>query len=142
MQEETLGIIKPDAVKKNVIGRIIQQIEDSGLSVVAIKMLQLTKKQAQDFYYVHQDRVFFQSLTEFMSEGPIVVMVLRGEQAIRRWREIMGATDPAQAGEGTIRRLFGENVEVNSVHGSDSSESARFEIDYFFDAAEWVTYPL
>lgn len=134
MQEETLAIIKPDAVKKNLIGEIIGRVEEKDLSMVAMKMLHLTKKQAEEFYHVHRKKTFFRSLTQFMSEGPVVVMVLRGEEAIRRWREIMGATDPAQAEEGTIRKLFGESIERNIVHGSDSEESAHFEIDYFFDS--------
>lgn len=138
MQQGTLGIIKPDAVKKNIVGQIVRRAEDKDLAVVAMKMVHLTKKQAEGFYYVHRERPFFESLTKFMSEGPVVVMVLRGENAIERWREIMGATDPSKAAEGTIRKIFGESVERNAVHGSDSPESARFEIGYFFAALELV----
>lgn len=138
MQQGTLGIIKPDAVKKNIVGQIVRRAEDKDLAVVAMKMVHLTKKQAEGFYYVHRERPFFESLTKFMSEGPVVVMVLRGENAIERWREIMGATDPSKAAEGTVRKIFGESVERNAVHGSDSPESARFEIGYFFAALELV----
>lgn len=138
MQQGTLAIIKPDAVKKNIIGQILRRAEDIDLSVVAMKMIHMTRRQAEGFYYVHRDKTFFKSLTEFMSEGPIVVMVVRGENAIARWRELMGATDPAQAEPGTIRKLFAESVERNAVHGSDNPESARFEIAYFFDALELV----
>ena len=136
--EATLAIIKPDAVKKKLAGEIIRRIEAQDLLVAAMKMVRLTKGQAEELYQVHQDKGFFKKLVAFMSEGPIVVMVLRGEQVIGRWREMMGVTDPAQAGEGTIRKLFGENIEANAVHGSDSAETARFEIDYFFDASELV----
>lgn len=138
MQQGTLAIVKPDAVKKNIIGQIIRRAEDADLSIVALKMLYLTKKQAEGFYYIHRGKPFFESLTTFMSEGPIVVMVLRGENAIERWREIMGATDPAQAAAGTIRKTFAESIECNAVHGSDSPESARFEMAYFFGAMEVV----
>ncbi len=136
--EATLAIIKPDAVKKKLAGEIIRRIEAQDLLVAAMKMVRLTKRQAEELYQVHQDKGFFKKLVAFMSEGPIVVMVLRGEQVIGRWREMMGVTDPAQAGEGTIRKLFGENIEANAVHGSDSAETARFEIDYFFDASVLV----
>ncbi len=138
MQEGTLAIIKPDAVKKNIAGEIIRIIETSGLSVAAMKMIHLSKSQAEGFYYVHREKGFFASLTAFMSESPVIVMVLKGEGAISRWREIMGATDPAKAAEGTIRKRFAESIEPNSVHGSDSPESARFEIGYFFNALEIV----
>lgn len=138
MQQGTLGIIKPDAVKKNIIGQIVRRAEDKDLSIVAMKMVHLTKKQAEGFYYVHRERPFFESLTTFMSEGPVVVMVLRGENAVERWREIMGATDPGKAAAETLRKVFGESIERNAVHGSDSPESARFEIGYFFGALELV----
>ena len=138
MQQATLAIIKPDAIKKNLIGQIIRRAEEKDLSVVALKMVHLTKKQAEGFYYVHREKGFFVSLTEFMSEGPIVIMVLRGEEAVARWREIMGTTDPALAEEGTLRKFFAENIERNAVHGSDHPESARFEIGYFFGAVELV----
>ena len=112
--EKTLGIIKPDAVQRNLIGTILRQAESSGLKVKALKMIHLTKTQAQGFYYVHKERPFFESLTTFMSEGPIVVVVFEAENAIARWREVMGATDPAKAAEGTIRKLYGTNIE-NSI---------------------------
>ena len=136
--ETTLAVIKPDAMRKKLAGEILRRIEAQDLSVAAMKMVRLTKRQAEEFYQVHHDKGFFKRLVAFMSEGPIVVMVLRGEQAIGRWREMMGVTDPAQASDGTIRKLFGENIEANAVHGSDSAETARFEIDYFFDASELV----
>lgn len=136
--EKTLAIIKPDAVERNLIGEIIKAIEAEGLTISAIKMLHLTKKQAEGFYYVHKGKPFFDSLTDYMSSGPIVVMVLSGENAIERWRKLMGATDPAKADEGTIRKRFGLNIEKNSVHGSDSPESADYEIKYFFNALEIV----
>lgn len=136
MTERTLVIIKPDAVSKNLIGEIIARFERQGLRVAALKKLKLTKEGAKGFYIVHKDRPFYESLTDFMSEGPIVVMVLEGEDAIARVRKIMGATNPAQAEEGTIRRDFAENIERNAVHGSDSPESAAYEIPYFFSALE------
>lgn len=136
MIERTLVIIKPDAVSKNLIGEIIARFEKQGLRVAALKKLKLTKEGAKGFYIVHKDRPFYESLTDFMSEGPIVVMVLEGEDAIARVRKIMGATNPAQAEEGTIRKDFAENIERNAVHGSDSPQSAAYEIPYFFSALE------
>lgn len=136
--ERTLSIVKPDAVKKNLIGEVISRFEKAGLRVVALKMVKLTKDQAKGFYIVHKDKPFYDSLTDFMSEGPVVVMVLEGEGAIEKVRKIMGATNPAQAEPGTIRAEFGTNVERNVVHGSDSPESAEFEIKYFFNALEIV----
>ncbi len=136
--ERTLAIIKPDAVERNLIGAIISEIEKAGLKIVAMKMLHLTKRQAEGFYYVHKDKPFFDSLTTYMSSGPIVVMVLEGEGAIGKWRELMGATNPENAAEGTIRKRYGINVEKNSVHGSDSPESAKYEISYFFNSLELV----
>ena len=130
--QATLAIIKPDATRRNIVGQIIRRAEDQDLAVAGIQLLRLTKRQAEGFYHVHRSKPFFDDLTSFMSEGPIVVIVLRGQNAIQRWRNIMGATDPAEAEEGTIRALFGENIERNSTHGSDSPESARFEIGYFF----------
>ncbi|MEK6691402.1 MAG: nucleoside-diphosphate kinase [Nitrospirota bacterium] len=130
--ERTLSIIKPDGVAKGIIGEIIKRFENDGLRISAIKMVYLTKKEAEGFYIVHKERPFYNSLTDFMSSGPIVVMVLEGNDAIRKNREIMGATNPKDADTGTIRRDFGTNVEKNTVHGSDSLESAAFEIDYFF----------
>lgn len=129
-------IVKPDGVKKNLIGEVIRRFETEGLKVVGLKMIRLSKEAAQGFYHVHKDKPFFESLTDFMSEGPIVVMVLEGEGAIERVREIMGATDPKKAAPGTIRALYGDNIQENIVHGSDSPESASFEIPYFFNALE------
>lgn len=134
--ERTLVIVKPDGVKKNLIGEVIKRFEIEGLKVVGLKMVRLSKEAAQGFYHVHKDKPFFESLTDFMSEGPIVAMVLEGERAIERVREIMGATDPKKAASGTIRALYGDNVQENIVHGSDSPESASFEIPYFFNALE------
>jgi len=134
--ERTLTIIKPDSVSKNLVGQIIASLEKSGLRVVAMKMVHLTQKEAEGFYAVHRARPFFGSLTKFMSEGPIVPMVLEGEDAIRRLRDAMGATDPAKAAEGTIRKAHGANIERNAIHGSDAPETARFEIGYFFSALE------
>ncbi len=139
MKQATLAIIKPDATGKNILGQIIRRAEEKDLSVVAMKRIRLTRKQAEAFYYVHREKPFFGSLTQFMSEGPVVVMVLRGEEAISVWREIMGATDPAQAAEGTIRKLFAESIERNAVHGSDGPETAQFEIGYFFSGRELVS---
>ncbi len=134
--ERTLTIIKPDSVSKNLVGAIIAQLEKSGLRIVAMKMVQLTPQEAEGFYAVHRQRPFFASLTKFMSEGPIVPMVLEGEDAIRLLRDVMGATDPAKAAEGTIRKAHGTNIERNAIHGSDAPETARFEIGYFFNALE------
>ncbi len=136
--ETTLAIIKPDAVKNNHMGEIINIIESAGLSIAAMKMVHLTKTQAEGFYFVHKERPFFQSLTTFMSEGPVVLMMLKGAGAIAKWRELMGATDPAKAAEGTIRKRFAQNIERNSVHGSDAAETARFETGYFFNGLEPV----
>ena len=136
MNQSTLGIVKPDAVKTGSLGAILKRLEADGLTVAGLKMVHLTRELAQGFYAVHRSRPFFDSLTDFMSEGPCVVMVLRGENAIDRWRTLMGATDPGQAGEGTIRKDFGQNIERNAVHGSDSPDSANFEIAYFFNALE------
>ncbi len=134
--EQTLSIIKPDAVRKNVIGQIISRFEQNDLRVVAMKRIQLSKAEAEGFYYVHKERPFFDSLTTFMSEGPVVVMVLEGEDAIAKNRSIMGATNPANADAGTIRKDFADDIERNAVHGSDSAESAAFEILYFFSGME------
>ena len=136
MIEKTLAIIKPNAVSRNLVGRIIQMAEERGLSVKGLKMVHLSRAQAEGFYHVHRERPFFESLTRFMSEGPVVVIAFQDEGAIEKWRNVMGATDPAKAAEGTIRHLFGENIERNSVHGSDSPESAEFEIGYFFSDLE------
>jgi len=132
MTEKTLAIIKPDAVKKNIIGRIIQRIEDEGFKIAAMKMLHLTKDEAKGFYIVHKSRPFYEDLTNFMSSGPAVVMILERDDAIAHWRGVMGATDPAQAKPGTLRREFGFSVERNATHGSDARETAEWEIAYFF----------
>ncbi len=134
--ERTLSIIKPDAVKKNIIGEIISRFEKNGLRIAAMKKIWMTKEEAKGFYIVHKDRPFYDSLTNFMSEGPIVVMVLEGENAIAKNREIMGATNPANAEPETIRKDFAENIERNAVHGSDAPETAAFEIKYFFSELE------
>jgi nucleoside-diphosphate kinase len=134
--ERTLSIIKPDGVEKNVIGEVISRFEKNGLKVVALKRVKLTKLDAEGFYAVHKERPFFGSLTDFMSRGPVVVLVLEGENAISKNREIMGATNPEEAAEGTIRKDFATNIEENTVHGSDSPESADSEINYFFNALE------
>ncbi|MEW5744062.1 MAG: nucleoside-diphosphate kinase [Nitrospirota bacterium] len=134
--ERTLSIIKPDAVKKNVIGEIVGRFEKKGLRIAAMKKIHLSKEEAEGFYIVHKDKPFYGSLTGFMSEGPIVVMVLEGENAIAKNREIMGATNPANAAPGTIRKDFAESIERNAVHGSDAPETAKFEIAYFFSALE------
>ncbi|MEE8234570.1 MAG: nucleoside-diphosphate kinase [Nitrospirales bacterium] len=132
MGERTLAIIKPDAVKKRVIGDIIRRYEGAGLQPIEMKMLTLSKKEAEEFYAVHRERPFFDSLTSFMARGPIVVLVLEGTEAVRRYRDLMGATDPAKAESGTIRAVHGTSIEENAVHGSDSSETSKFEVGYFF----------
>lgn len=132
MAEKTLAIIKPDAVKKRVVGKIIQRIEDEGFEILGIKMIHLTKDESRKFYYVHKDKPFYESLTDFMSSGPVVVLLLEKENAIKHWREVMGATDPARAKPGTLRRLYGFSVERNAVHGSDGPETAEYEIGFFF----------
>ena len=134
--EQTLAIIKPDGVARGQIGEVVSRCERSGLAVRGLKMVWLTPAQAQGFYAVHRERPFFQSLTAFMSSGPSVVLVLEGEGAIARWRTLMGATDPAKADPGTIRRDLAASIERNVVHGSDSPESARFEVPYFFPGVE------
>jgi len=136
MIQQTLAIIKPDGVARNLTGEIIRRIEASGLGIRAMKMTQLTKKQAEGFYAVHRERPFFGSLTSFMSEGPVVLMILAGENAIQTWRDLMGATDPAKALPGTIRREFGMSIERNTTHGSDAPETAAFETRYFFSELE------
>ena len=136
--ERTLGIIKPDAVSKGYAGKILAIIEEKGFKIVGLKKIKLTKEKAEGFYYVHKEKPFFNSLTDFMSEGPIVVMVFEKENAISEWRNLMGATNPENAEEGTLRKMFAENIERNAVHGSDSTESAKYEISYFFSALELV----
>ena len=137
MTERTLAIIKPDAVGRHLVGAIIQRYEQAGLIPIGMKLLRLTQAEAEAFYYVHKQRPFFDSLCSFMSSGPIVVLALEGEHAIQRHRDLMGATDPAKAAEGTIRKAYGTHIEHNAVHGSDSPESAQFELGYFFSALEW-----
>jgi nucleoside-diphosphate kinase len=134
--ERTLSIIKPDAVEKNTVGAILKAIQDSGLRVVALKMVRLTEQQARGFYAVHKARPFYADLVKFMTSGPVVVSVLEGEGAIARWRELMGPTDSTKAPKGTIRGDFGTDVERNASHGSDAPETARLEIPYFFNASE------
>jgi nucleoside-diphosphate kinase len=140
MIERTLSIIKPDGVKKKIIGDVIRHFEENGLRVVAMKMIYMDKRQAGGFYLVHKEKPFYGSLTDFMSSGPCVVMVLEGEGAIAKNREIMGATDPAKADAGTIRAKYGTSIEVNTVHGSDAPETAATEIAYFFSDIEKFTY--
>ena len=134
--ERTLSIIKPDGVAKNIIGEVIKRFESAGIKIAAIKMIHLTKSQAQGFYAVHKERPFFDSLTDFMTSGPIVVMVLEGENVIAENRKIMGATNFKEAKEGTIRREYATDIEKNVVHGSDAPETAAFEISYFFNQLE------
>ena len=136
--ERTLSIIKPDATRRNLTGKINSLFEEGGLRIVAQKRIQLTQDQAEQFYAVHKERPFYGDLVAFMTSGPVVVQVLEGEGAIARNREIMGATNPAEADEGTIRKLFAENIEANSVHGSDAAETAAQEIEFFFSKDEIV----
>ncbi|MGZ5498270.1 MAG: nucleoside-diphosphate kinase [Candidatus Aminicenantales bacterium] len=130
--ERTLAIIKPDATKKRIIGKIIDRIEQEGFTIVRMKLVHLTKDEAKGFYIVHKDKGFYDSLCEFMSSGPVVLMVLEAENAIKLWREVMGATDPAQAKPGTLRHTHGFSIERNTVHGSDARDTAEWEINYFF----------
>ncbi len=134
--ERTLSIIKPDAVKKGAIGPILSMLEGAGLRIAATRMLQLSEAQARAFYAVHRERPFYASLVEFMTSGPVVVSVLEGENAIAKNREVMGATNPAQAAEGTIRKRFAANIEQNAVHGSDAADTAKVEVAFFFAASE------
>ncbi len=134
--ERTLSIVKPDGVKKGLIGEVIKRFEDNGLKVIGLKMVKMSKREAEGFYEVHRGKSFFESLTTFMSSGPAVVMVLEGDNAIQSLRNLMGATDPQEAAEGTLRRQFGSNIERNVVHGSDAPDTAAFEIGYFFHALE------
>ncbi len=138
--ERTLSIVKPDGVQKHLIGEVIKRFEDHGMKVIGLKMISMDKKEAEGFYAVHRGKPFFDSLTTFMSSGPAVVMVLEGEGAIAKTRELMGATDPKQAKEGTLRRQYATNIEKNIVHGSDAPETAAFEIKYFFNALETFQY--
>ncbi|HET7670889.1 MAG TPA: nucleoside-diphosphate kinase [Burkholderiales bacterium] len=134
--ERTLSIIKPDAVKKNVIGQILARFEKAGLRVVAARMMHLSRAEAEGFYAVHRSRPFFKDLVDFMVSGPVLVQVLEGDNAIAKNRELMGATDPKKADKGTIRADFAESIDANAVHGSDSAENARTEVAYFFPACE------
>ena len=136
--ERTLAIIKPDAAGRKIAGKIIERIEREGFRIVAMKMVKLSKEQAEGFYAVHRARPFFNDLTDFMCSGPCVVMILEAENAISRWRDVMGATDPAKAAPGTLRREFGTAVQTNCTHGSDATETAAFEISYFFNALEII----
>jgi nucleoside-diphosphate kinase len=136
--QTTLAIIKPDAVKNRVAGKILQRIEDAGFQIRAMRMLHLTRAEAEGFYAVHRERPFFRSLTAYMSEAPIIVMALQGPDAISKWRGLMGPTDPAKAEAGTIRRDFGSSIERNATHGSDAPETAAFEVSYFFPGVALV----
>jgi nucleoside-diphosphate kinase len=136
MIERTLSIIKPDGVSKGLIGAVIGRLEAEGLRIVAMKMIRMTKREAMGFYKVHEGKPFFESVTNFMSSGPCVVMILEGEEGISRYRKVMGATNYKEAEEGTIRRDFATDIEKNVVHGSDSVETAEYEINYFFNALE------
>ena len=138
MTERTFSIIKPDATRKNLTGKVNAVIEDAGLRIVAQKRIRMSRAQAEEFYGVHKERPFFGELVDFMTSGPVVVQVLEGENAVARYREVMGATNPAQAAEGTIRKLYAESVGENSVHGSDSLDNAKIEIAQFFTDAEIV----
>ena len=133
----TFSIIKPDATRRNLTGAVTKMLEDAGLRVVASKRIQMTREQAEGFYAVHKERPFFGELVEFMISGPVVVQVLEGEDAVKRNRDVMGATNPADADEGTIRKTYAESIEANSVHGSDSDENAKIEIDFFFNEDEY-----
>src|SRR2546421_12752057 len=136
MTQRTLAIVKPDAVQRRVAGRIIQRIEDEGFQIRAMRRLHLSKRQAEGFYAVHRERPFFNSLTDFMASGPAIVMVLDAADAMRKWRTLMGATDPAKADPGTLRKEFAESIERNATHGSDASDTAAYEIGYFFPGIE------
>jgi len=134
--ERTLSIIKPDGAARGIVGEIIKRLEDNKIKIIAMRMLRITKAQAEGFYAVHKERPFFESLTDFMTSGPVVAMVLEGENVIDKYRELMGATDYKEAAEGTIRKDFATDIEKNVVHGSDSPETAAFEIGYFFNSFE------
>jgi nucleoside-diphosphate kinase len=136
MKEQTLSIIKPDGVSRQLAGEVIRRIEEAGLQILALKMVSMTKNQAKGFYKVHEGKPFYESLTDFMSSGPCIVMILQGEGAIQKYRTLMGATDFRKAEEGTIRKAFATDIEKNIVHGSDAPETAEVEIQYFFNALE------
>ena len=134
--ERTFSIIKPDATRRNLTGAITKMLEDAGLRVIASRRIRMTREEAEGFYAVHKERPFFNDLVTFMTSGPVVVQVLEGEDAVAKNREVMGATNPANADEGTIRKTYAESIEANSVHGSDSPENAKIEIDFFFNLEE------
>jgi nucleoside-diphosphate kinase len=134
--QRTFAIIKPDAVQKKLAGRILARIEEAGFTVRALRMLHMTKKEAEGFYHVHRERPFFGGLTDFMSSGPCIVMCLEAPDAIRKWRDLMGATDPAKAEPGTLRKEFGASIDNNATHGSDAPDTAAFELGYFFRGME------
>jgi len=136
MTERTLAIIKPDAVERRLAGRILQRIEDKGFQIRAMRLIRMSTRDAEGFYAVHRERPFFKSLTEFMSSGPAIVMVLEAPDAIRQWRTLMGATDPARADPGTLRKEFAQSIERNATHGSDAPDTAAYEIGYFFAGIE------
>ena len=136
--EQTFSIIKPDATKRNITGSINKVIEESGLRIIAQKRIKLTNEQAENFYSVHKDKTFFKDLIEYMTSEPVIVQVLSGENCVEKYRSVMGATNPENAQEGTIRKLFALNIQENSVHGSDSDENAKKEIDFFFNSDEIV----
>ena len=138
MSERTLAIIKPDAVKARHSGRIIQRIEDAGFTIRAMRLVNLSQKEAEGFYAVHRERPFFGSLTKFMSSGPAVVLALEAPDAIKKWRALMGATDPAKAEAGTLRKEFAESIERNATHGSDAPDTAAYELGYFFAGIELI----
>jgi nucleoside-diphosphate kinase len=138
MIERTLAIIKPDAVERRLAGKIIQRIEDAGFQIRAMRRVHLTKPQAEGFYAVHRERPFFGSLTAFMSSGPVIVMVLEAADAIKTWRTLMGATDPAKADAGTLRKEFAQSIERNATHGSDAADTASYEIGYFFPGMDLI----
>jgi nucleoside-diphosphate kinase len=136
--EHTLAIIKPDAVSRGLVGKILARVEEQGFRVRALKLVQLSQQAAQEFYRVHAERPFYESLTSYMSSGPVVPMLLERDNAIQSLRDLMGATDPQQAATGTIRRDYGENIERNAIHGSDAAATAAVEISFFFNQLEWV----
>jgi nucleoside-diphosphate kinase len=138
--ERTFSILKPDALQSGVIGKVLAKFEEAGLKPVALKLVQLTKAQAEEFYGVHKERGFFKDLVSYMTSGPVIVQVLEGENAIAKNREVMGATDPKKAAPGTIRATFAKTIDANTVHGSDSAENAKIEIAYFFAGTEIVKY--
>jgi nucleoside-diphosphate kinase len=134
--ERTFAMIKPDATRNGHAGAILAQIEENGFRIMSLKMVRIAKREAEEFYAIHKERPFFSSLVKFMTEGHVIVMVLERENAIAKWREVMGATNPSNAAEGTIRKRFAENIERNAAHGSDAAETAAIEIPFFFSAAE------